>query len=155
VRIELPALRERGDDLGLLAEFFINRPQQGDGQEGDGPRPGSVSGPQAISLARQRARVTKRDPPRAGLDQGDQITVDDLPDEVVVAAGSRESPTGVPQGYFQLRDEYVARFERQYLADLLKRHSGDVPTAAREAKLPRGTLYRLLKNHDMDPANYR
>jgi DNA-binding NtrC family response regulator len=155
VRIELPALRDRGDDLGLLAEFFINRHSKEMGKKVTGlsseayqvlkqyPWPGNV---------RELQNVIRR---ALALTKETKIIVDDLPDEVVVAAGSRESPTGVPQGYFQLRDEYVARFERQYLADLLKRHSGDVPTAAREAKLPRGTLYRLLKNHNMDPANYR
>lgn len=155
VRIELPALRDRGDDLGLLAEFFINRHSKEMGRRVTGlapeayqvlkqyPWPGNV---------RELQNVIRR---ALALTTESKITVDDLPEEVVIAAGSRESPIGVPQGYFQLRDEYVARFERQYLADLLKRHSGDVPTAAREAKLPRGTLYRLLKNHNMDPANYR
>jgi DNA-binding NtrC family response regulator len=49
----------------------------------------------------------------------------------------------------------VARFERQYLSDLLKRHHGDVRAASGEAKLPRGTLYRLMKNHGLDSGDFR
>jgi DNA-binding NtrC family response regulator len=49
----------------------------------------------------------------------------------------------------------VARFEKQYLTDLLSRHHGDVSAAAREAKLPRGTLYRLMKSHALDGAAFR
>ena len=49
----------------------------------------------------------------------------------------------------------MARFERQYLNDLLTRHAGDVSAAAREARLHRGTLYRLLKGHALDPAEFR
>jgi transcriptional regulator of acetoin/glycerol metabolism len=30
-----------------------------------------------------------------------------------------------------------------------------VQSAAREAKLPRGTLYRLMKNHGLDSADFR
>jgi DNA-binding NtrC family response regulator len=79
--------------------------------------------------------------------------VDDLPDEVIVASGQRDASDAV--SYFQLRDEHVAKFERQFLSDLLKHHGGDVRSAAREAKLPRGTLYRLLKNHNLDSADFR
>ena len=46
-------------------------------------------------------------------------------------------------------------FEHDYLRELLKRHQGDVRTAAREAKLPRGTLYRLMKKHGIDGASFR
>ena len=81
------------------------------------------------------------------------IDVDDLPDEVVVAAGENR-PDG-EAGYFALRDRQLATFEHDYLRDLLKRHQGDVRTASREAKLPRGTLYRLMKKHGLDGASFR
>ena len=81
------------------------------------------------------------------------IDVDDLPDEVVVAAGENR-PDG-EAGYFALRDRQLAAFEDDYLRELLKRHQGDVRTAAREAKLPRGTLYRLMKKHGLDGASFR
>jgi DNA-binding NtrC family response regulator len=58
-------------------------------------------------------------------------------------------------GFFAQRAEQVARFERQYLTDLLARHLGDVSAAAREARLPRGTLYRLMKGHGLDGASFR
>ncbi len=81
------------------------------------------------------------------------IALDDLPDDVIVAAGERRA--GDAAGYFQIRDEHVAKFERQYLVDLLTRYHGEVQSAAREAKLPRGTLYRLMKNHGLDSTDYR
>jgi DNA-binding NtrC family response regulator len=49
----------------------------------------------------------------------------------------------------------VARFERDYLEALLRRHQGNVKTAAEEACLPRGTLYRLMKNHGLDGDDFR
>jgi DNA-binding NtrC family response regulator len=155
VRIELPALRDRGDDLGLLAEYFVNKHSR------EMQRPVVGLAPEAYQVLKQypwpgNVRELQNVIRRAlALTKENKITVDDLPDEVVVAAGSRESPMGLPQGYFQLRDEYVARFERQYLSDLLQRHRGDVPAAAREAKLPRGTIYRLMKNHEIDPNSFR
>jgi DNA-binding NtrC family response regulator len=80
--------------------------------------------------------------------------VEDLPDEVVAAAG-RNGADGNAVGFFAQRAEQIARFERQYLTDLLTRHSGDVSAAAREARLPRGTLYRLMKGHSLDAPAFR
>ena len=54
-----------------------------------------------------------------------------------------------------VRDEHMAKFERQYLTELLRRHGGEVTSAAIEAQLPRGTLYRLLKNHGIDAGSFR
>jgi transcriptional regulator of acetoin/glycerol metabolism len=38
---------------------------------------------------------------------------------------------------------------------LLARCDGDVTRAAKAAKLPRGTLYRLLKKHSVNAADFR
>jgi DNA-binding NtrC family response regulator len=158
VRIELPPLRNRGDDIGLLAEFFANRHSREIG------RPISGITPESYQVLRQYAwpgnvrelqNVIRRG---IALSKASLIGLDDLPDEVVAAAGQRdigERGAGGTVGYFQLRDEHVARFERQYLNDLLTRHRGDVQAAAREARLPRGTLYRLMKNHALDSAEFR
>jgi DNA-binding NtrC family response regulator len=158
VQMDLPPLRMRGDDIGLLAEYFANRHSREMG------KPVSGITPEAYQVLRQYhwpgnvrelQNVIRRG---IALSKGTMIGLDDLPDDVVIAAGER----GVPEraasgtvGYFQLRDEFVARFERQYLGELLLRHHGEVQSAAREAKLPRGTLYRLMKNHGLDSAEFR
>jgi transcriptional regulator with PAS, ATPase and Fis domain len=126
VRIDLPPLRSRGDDVGLLAEFFANKAAQEMGRAVGGLStdvyqvlksyhwPGNVRELQnvvrrAIALTRQAV---------AG--------VDDLPDELVAAAGRAAVAEDGATGFFAQRAEHVARFERQYIADLLARHSGDV-----------------------------
>jgi DNA-binding NtrC family response regulator len=158
VRIDLPPLRSRGDDIGLLAEYFANRHSR------EMAKPISGITPEAYQVLRQYAwpgnvrelqNVIRRG---IALSKGTMIGLDDLPDEVVVAAGQHgalEREASGESGYFQLRDEHVARFERQYLTDLLTRHRGDVQSAAKEAKLPRGTLYRLMKNHALDSTEFR
>jgi transcriptional regulator of acetoin/glycerol metabolism len=81
--------------------------------------------------------------------------VDDLPDDLVAAAGKQGGVESGAVGFFAQRAEHVARFEKQFLTDLLTRHLGDVSAAAREARLPRGTLYRLMKAHGLDGAAFR
>jgi DNA-binding NtrC family response regulator len=158
VQIELPPLRSRGDDIGLLAEYFANRHCREMG------KPISGITPEAYQVLRQypwpgNVRELQNIIRRGiALTRGTMIGLDDLPDELVAAAGQRGSPDQDPAGtvgYFQLRDDHVARFERQYIADLLSRHQGEVQSAAREAKLPRGTLYRLMKNHGLDSGDFR
>ncbi len=155
VRIDLPPLRSRGDDIGLLAEAFANRAAQEMGRAAGGLStdvyqvlrgyhwPGNVR--ELQNVVRRAIAMTRS--PVAGLD--------DLPDEVVAAAGRGSAAEPGGQGFFAQRAEYVSRFEKQYLTDLLTRHAGDVSAAAREARLPRGTLYRLMKGHALDGAGFR
>jgi DNA-binding NtrC family response regulator len=92
----------------------------------------------------KRALVMTRD---------DVLTVENLPDEVITASKTASSVEG--NGLFFLREQRVAAFERQYLTDLLKTHGGDVSESARDACVPRGTLYRLMKKYDVAPQSYR
>ncbi len=155
VRIDLPPLSARGDDLGLLAEHFavkysreMNKPVSGITPEAyqvlsHYAWPGNV---------RELQNVIRR---ALALSTDSMIGLEDLPDSLVVAAGEDRSTADGPAGYFRVRDEHMAKFERQYLTELLRRHGGEVTSAALEAQLPRGTLYRLLKNHGIDAGTFR
>jgi DNA-binding NtrC family response regulator len=153
VRIDLPPLRERGDDIGLLAEYMAQRYGREMGREIK-----SIT-PEAYQVLKQyrwpgNVRELQNVIRRAiALAKGPLITLDDLPGEVVEAAGEGQ-PAG-EQGFFELREQQIASFEKQYLTELLARHQGDVRTAAFEAKLPRGTLYRLMKKHELDGESFR
>ena len=165
VTIPLPPLRERGEDVRLLVEHFLRRhaPEMGKPQvKGLSPEaqevllsyrwPGNV---------RELQNVVRRG---IAMCRGERVGVDDLPDHLVTSAGEEGSPAvaaaaaqaGVGGGgFFHQRAQRMAAFEKEYLTALLKSHQGDVAAAAREAKVPRGTYYRLLKNHDVKPAEYR
>ena len=152
-RIEVPPLRERRDDIPLLAAHFIQRyaGEMGrDVSEADAevleilrayPWPGNV---------RELQNVIKR---TLTMARGTVIGARDLPDEVVAAAGGR---SGEPSsGFFDLREQHTARFEREFLANLLRSCGGDVSRAAREAQVPRGTLYRFLNKHGLNAEEFR
>ena len=154
VRIDLPLLRDRGDDIGLLAEYFSNRAVQEMGRKVGGL---STDAYQVLKNyhwpgnVRELHNVVRR---AIAMTQSTMAGVDDLPDDVVAAAGRAGADAG-SVGFFAQRAEQIARFERQYLHDLLTRHLGDVSAAARDARLPRGTLYRLIKGHALDVATFR
>lgn len=155
VRIDLPPLRERGDDIGLLAEFFANRAAQEMGKPVSGL---SIDAYQVLKNyhwpgnVRELQNVIRR---AVAMTRSATPDVEDLPDEIVAAAGHVLPAADDDGGFFARRTEHVAKFEKQYLSDLLARHHGDVSAAARDAKLPRGTLYRLMKSHALDGATFR
>ncbi|HWA99940.1 MAG TPA: sigma-54 dependent transcriptional regulator [Pirellulales bacterium] len=153
VRIDLPPLRERGDDLGLLAEYFATRYSREMNRELVGITPEAY---QVLSHyhwpgnVRELQNIIRR---ALALTTDSMLGLDDLPDAIVANAG--EVSTGGAKGFFPQRNQHMANWERHYLTDLLTKHHGDVKTAAEESQVPRGTLYRLMKNHGLDGARFR
>jgi DNA-binding NtrC family response regulator len=152
-RIELPPLRDRAEDIPVLVAHFAERFARDMGK-------GAVSvHPEVVEIfsrypwpgnVRELQNVLKR---ALAMTRHDILTPDDLPDEVVIQAGER--PTAGAGGFFSLRAQRMAVFEKEYLSNQLRMAQGDASRAAREAKVPRGTLYRLLKKHGINPEEFR
>ena len=152
-RVELPPLRDRTGDVALLAAHFLQR-----SAHKTGGRSAELSA-DAIEVlnayhwpgnVRELENVIHR---TLALTRTKLLTPAELPDEIV----SQARKPGLPGGgnFFERRAEHVRAFEREYLIDLLRACAGDVSTAARQAGMPRGTLYRLLKKHDLAATDFR
>jgi DNA-binding NtrC family response regulator len=153
VRIELPPLRERREDIPLLIRHLITRyaAEMGKPHAEVDPAVGEVLSRYLWpGNVRELQNVVKR---TLAMARHRIISLDDLPDEIVIQAGDRSEESY--EGFFQLRMLRITAFEKEYLANLLDRCRGDVSQAAREARLPRGTLYRLLKKHDLNAEDFR
>lgn len=152
-RIDLPPLRMRQEDIPLMVKTFVDRfaSEMNRGQVSFTPEaievlcaytwPGNVRELQNV-LKRSLAMVRK-----------DKVEPEDLPDEILESAGFTENRK--TDGFFAERSRHMAKFEQEYLTRLLIETAGDVSRAAREAGIPRGTLYRLLKNHRLVPEDFR
>jgi DNA-binding NtrC family response regulator len=151
--IHLPALRQRTEDIPCLVRHYVARYSREMGREGIDldeaameilcgyPWPGNV---------RELQNVLKR---TIAMARRELILSEDLPEQVVSAAVVPGSTA--KSGFFDLREQHVAGFERDYLERLLHACRGNISQAAVEARLPRGTFYRLLARHGFDPAQYR
>ncbi|MHC4413689.1 MAG: sigma-54-dependent transcriptional regulator [Planctomycetota bacterium] len=152
-RIAVPSLRERQDDVPLLVSHFTERYAREMGRDVPRTDPAVLEVLSAYPWPgniRELQNVIKRALTMAG---GGVFSVEDLPDEVVAAAGDR--PSARRGGFFDVREQHAAKFERDYLVDLLTKCRGDVSQAARDAQVPRGTLYRFLKKHELNPDEFR
>ena len=152
-RIDLPPLRDRREDIPLLVEHFVDRHAAEMGRQVTGAEPEVV---EVLSRyhwpgnVRELQNVLKRS---LAMSRQSILSVEDLPDEIVVAAGDKSGAAN--GGFFHVRGQRIAAFEREYLSNLLRASAGDVSQAARDAHIPRGTFYRLLKKHDIDPEQFR
>ncbi|MFI5379215.1 MAG: sigma-54-dependent transcriptional regulator [Tepidisphaerales bacterium] len=152
-RIELPPLRERKGDIPLLARHFVERYAREMGREEPGLDPDVVELLQAYPWpgnVRELQNVIKR---TLAMSRGTTLLPEDLPDSIVAPEGRGAAPGS--RSFFGRREEHIGAFEKSYLENLLTSLNGDVAAAARDAQLPRGTLYRLLKKHGLDPADFR
>lgn len=160
VRLDLPPLRDRGNDIKLLIDGFIERYAGETGREVTGVEGEAMeilSHYQWPGNIRELQNIIRRG---IAMTRGTEISVDDLPESLILRAG--ENPVSLTidtedeaLGFFERRDRKMAAFEQEYINRLLEVHGGDVTKAAKEARLPRGTLYRLMKNHGIKAASFR
>jgi two-component system response regulator HydG len=153
IHIELPALRDRGDDVILLARHFLNALQKGNQR---------ITGfsEDALELLRQYSwpgniRELRNAVERGlALARGELILPADLP-----AALRRIEPAAVPDVIGKpsggSRADTLDDAERDYLVSLLRKNSGNVSQSAGEAGMSRQGLHKLLKKHGVDARDYR
>jgi DNA-binding NtrC family response regulator len=150
IRVGVPPLRERPDDLELLTEHFIRefarRPIQVTPADRQRLRqhgwPGNV---------RELRNVIER----ACLLGGGRLALDEMlahdgalggPPVAPVETGA-DLPAGVP--YKQARNQLLDGFERTYFQALIQRHGGNLSAAAREAQIDRKHLRELLRKYGL------
>jgi len=115
--VELPPLRERDGDIALLADMFWRELR-------DAPAP-----PELIAvLARQRWEGNVREL-RNAVERAALIGWAELP-----------APTW---NYAETKDALIATWERDWLAQLIEAHGGNVAASARAARMARSYLRRL------------
>ncbi len=138
-RVNVPALRDRRDDLPLLAACLLDRACRGQGLDLKSIDSAALSlltalpwrgnGPELEAVLAAVARVAP----------GPTITIEHVLSSVSLdAAGERLGPSGT------LRDART-RFEREYIALVLEHHRGRIPDAARTLGLQRTNLYRKMR----------
>lgn len=149
-RLDLPPLRERQEDIPLLVNRFVQRyaiEDQANRVADDAMAvfrrydwPGNV---RQLENTVRRCLVTA---------SGPMLRATDLPESLTAAAGPDEPEA---TGFFDARDARIDAFEREFLTDALRDHDGNVREAAVAVDVPRGTLYRLLKKHGIQPKRFR
>ncbi len=169
VAVRLPPLRERGEDVPVLAEAFCLEAALELGRRVEGlspaardlllrhPWPGNV---RELKNAIRHATI---------FCKGAQVEPEDLPDQVRASAGAPGAPSTAsatsaalvvmtPRSLEELQEAKRAAglaLERAFAARVLEEAGGVVAQAARLAGLSRPAFYELLSRVELDPAAFR
>jgi len=150
INIHMPPLRERPEDIRLLAEHFLRQALKTSPKELAGFEeeflfhlenydwPGNV---RELENTIERA-VT--------LAKADVITPAELPPMIRMQSST---PAFLNLSLLEAKQRMVERVERDYLLEKLEKHHGNVTKIAEEAGTTRRNLHRLLLKYDLD-ANY-
>jgi DNA-binding NtrC family response regulator len=136
LRVALPPLRVRREDIPLLVERFL-------GQDA----PGASVDVEAMALlvdydwpgnVRELRNVVRR---ATSLLAGERVIE---PRHLGI-----EGPVSGPERFHEAKQALVSAWETEYLKQLLARSGGNMSRAARVAGLERAYLYRLVRKHGL------
>jgi DNA-binding NtrC family response regulator len=153
ITIRLPPLRERREDIPLLAARFLEK-----------HTPAGAPVPR-LDPAAQRALAAFDWPGNVrelesvivrGIVLGDGVTIgpQDLGLPLAPRAPSGDVEWTDGDSYQSLKRQAIADFERHYLTRLMTKHRGNVSQAARAAGKERRELGKLLKKHQLDRSTF-
>ncbi len=140
VSIFLPPLRERREDIPELIEHFLTTRQIGplrsrvDAEALKALRAYSWSG-----NVRELANVLER---AQILAENHVITVEDLPENVMMATASSAATAGDPR--------HLSEVERRHVQAVLHEEKGNKVHAARVLGISRRSLYRLIEKYHLE-----
>jgi DNA-binding NtrC family response regulator len=155
VPVHLPPLRERQEDIPLLADYFFSKFWRRRNVQGETPEltEGAMRRlctHQWKGNVRELQNVIEHVAVLA--EPGVAIRAEDLPlrsePGAVTDADPRDYPApATDECYHPARDRVIAQFETRYLEWLINRGGGNMSEAARIAGVDRTTLYRLMERH--------
>lgn len=140
VRIELPALRERREDLAALVTRFLGQVPGVTANLGQRIAGAVLALGHQLRWEENVASLQEVVEALAQVEKGGALTV---------LEGTELDPLSFDPGqsFGQNKARWVEVFERQYLVWLLEQHQGNVSRASRSADMDRKHLHRLLKRY--------
>jgi transcriptional regulator with GAF, ATPase, and Fis domain len=163
VRLRLPPLRERTEDLPLLVRQLLARlPANQRSNGAQRIRDVSSAAMERLQVyrwpgnVRELANVLER---AVSLADGELIEAADLPEvvraEPRVSTGRTVLPPPIPQdaaaggSFKEAKERLLSSFERDFLVALLKKTGGNISQAAREADIDRKYFRKLMKKYGL------
>jgi len=153
VRLDLPPLRERPEDIPLLARHFLDLFNR----RFDRGVPGfSKAAMQALALhswpgnVRELEHAVERAVVMSSLGSGPPRLLEPAD---LVAPGGRSCPA--EECFKRAKARAVAEFEQRYIRALLAAHRGNISRAAQAADKDRKSFWLLIQKHAIDVEAFR
>lgn len=153
--VRLPALRDRKDDIELLAAHFLRERPPVRGRRIVGFTQAAIDAMKCFgwpgNVRQLRAAIERA----SVVGMTERIDVGDLPPEIVGVR--RDKPTIDLSSLTWADAQKKGQLDtaRQYLKDVLRRYNGQISEAAAHAGVERESFYRLLRRYNMDSETHR
>jgi DNA-binding NtrC family response regulator len=142
IRCGVPPLRERGTDIPLLIQHFVN--SFGPNLRVSAEDMKVLCGHAWPGNVRELRNVMER---ACLLARGDTINLDDA---LVAEAQSPTFGVRTDLPFKEAKGQLVEMFEREYIEDLMKKHKMNLSAASREAQIDRKHLRELIRKYGLD-----
>ncbi len=154
-KVQLPPLRDRREDIPLLANYFLRKYNERHKSSIKGFSEEAYQfllGYHYPGNVRELENMIER---AVMLTKGDVIMADTLGETHTASAGSGEwaAPSGQP--FSVARNHALELFEREYVTAMLREHQGNVSAAANASGMTRQNFQRLMVKHGISASEYR
>ncbi|MCR4320083.1 MAG: sigma-54 dependent transcriptional regulator, partial [Candidatus Brocadiaceae bacterium] len=144
VPIYIPPLRERKDDIPLLATYFMTGFCKVLKKDIKGFTPAAIQRMMLYDWPGNIRELQSKVEHAVVMANKDIIATEDL----------FTSANTLKNNFNSYRDA-KERFEREYLENLLRINKGNITNASKTAKRYRADIYKLIKKHNINPENYK
>jgi two-component system response regulator HydG len=158
INLQLPPLRDRVEDVALLAHHFLRRYTERLGKKVKGIAPEAMEllgGYRWPGNVRELENAIER---AVVLCRGELVGATDLPPAITGRSAPlvREAPAGgeeaawLTQSYAAAKEQALRRFEKGYVDALMKACDNNISAAARKAGMDRSNFKRVLRKYRSD-----
>lgn len=147
ISFTLPPLRERREDIALLAYHFLNKYSNEFNKDVDELTPDAVRRLTVYSWpgnVRELEHVIER---AVVLSEGPTLKSSDI----VLSSSSGENQESLQEA----KAREIARFEKNYIQGLLRAAGGNITRAAEAAQKNRRAFWQLIQKHRIDVEQYK
>jgi len=156
IRLEIPPLKDRAEDIPLLSYHFLNKHCALNGKQIKGIAPSAM---QALAVRKFPGNVRELENTiERGIIfcTGDTLTLSDLglsgPTEGLLPEMNRGETM---MNFKDAKEETIRFFHEHYIRTLLKENSGNISKAAEIAGIQRQYLHRLMKESHIEANEFR
>lgn len=155
VRIHLPPLRERMEDVPLLAEHFLKSFAAKSGRNACRLGPGAMNtllnyhwpgNVRELANAIEHAAVMTCSDEIASVEMAPRPRDTYAPPSVKPAEGA---------SFKEGRQQVIVEYERTYLTECLRRHKGNINLCAQACGVDTKTFYRKMQEHGLDKRDFK
>ena len=153
INIQVPPLRERKEDIQLLAEHFLEKCLKSSSKEISGFTNEVIQALENYNWPGNVRELENNIERAVTLSKNNKITLEDLPPHLITNNTLQSSYIGT--SLTELKHKAIEEIEKNFLMFLLEKFKGNITKVAEEAGLTRRHIHRMINTYKIDPNTWR